>query len=117
MRWRKAMWNTAWVVLSPGLAPTLPPAADLLREAEARGIEVVGEIELFARALADLAETREDRPRLRAVTGTNGKTTVTALTRDLIDASGLSVVAAGNISPAASGCWSCPASIWKRRAR
>ena len=50
------------VVLSPGLAPTLPPAADLLREAEARGIEVVGEIELFARALADLAETREYRP-------------------------------------------------------
>ncbi|KAG1441331.1 hypothetical protein G6F57_018735 [Rhizopus arrhizus] len=36
-----------------------------------------------------------------AVAGTNGKTTVTALTRDLIDASGLSVVAAGNISPAA----------------
>lgn len=89
------------VVLSPGLAPAQAPAADLLREAEARGIEVVGEIELFARALADLAETREYRPRLLAVTGTNGKTTVTALTRDLIDASGLSVVAAGNISPAA----------------
>ncbi|KAG1288137.1 hypothetical protein G6F64_014110 [Rhizopus arrhizus] len=52
MRWRKARWNTAWVVLSPGLAPTLPPAADLLREAEARGIEVVGEIEVFARARA-----------------------------------------------------------------
>ncbi|WMD18545.1 UDP-N-acetylmuramoyl-L-alanine--D-glutamate ligase [Achromobacter seleniivolatilans] len=89
------------VVLSPGLIPTQAPAADLLREAEARGIEVVGEIELFARALADLAETREYRPRLLAVTGTNGKTTVTALTRELIDASGLSVVAAGNISPAA----------------
>lgn len=89
------------VVLSPGLAPNQAPAADLLREAEARGIEVVGEIELFARALADLAETREYRPRLLTVTGTNGKTTVTALTHDLIEASGLTVVAAGNISPAA----------------
>jgi UDP-N-acetylmuramoylalanine--D-glutamate ligase len=63
------------VVLSPGLAPTQAPAADLLREAEARGIEVVGEIELFARALADLAETREYRPRLLTVTGTNGRAT------------------------------------------
>ena len=66
------------VVLSPGLAPTQAPAADVLREAEARGIEIVGEIELFARALADLAADREYRPRLLAVTGTNGKTTVRA---------------------------------------
>jgi UDP-N-acetylmuramoylalanine--D-glutamate ligase len=89
------------VVLSPGLAPAQAPAAALLREAEARGIEVVGEIELFARALAELAGTREYRPRLLAVTGTNGKTTVTALTRQLVEASGLSAVAAGNIGPAA----------------
>ena len=61
----------------------------------------MGEIELFARALAELAESRDYRPRLLAVTGTNGKTTVTALTRELIDASGMSVLAAGNISPAA----------------
>lgn len=89
------------VVVSPGLAPEGAPAGDLLREARDRGIEVVGEIELFARALAGLAETREYRPRVLAVTGTNGKTTVTALTRDLIEASGLSVRAAGNIGPAA----------------
>lgn len=89
------------VVISPGLAPEGAPAGDLLREAKARGIEVIGEMELFARALAELAETREYRPRVLAVTGTNGKTTVTALTRDLVQASGLSVLAAGNISPAA----------------
>lgn len=93
--------GVAQVVLSPGLAPTQAPAAGLLREAEVRGIEVVGEIELFARALAELADTREYRPRLLTVTGTNGKTTVTALTRQLIEASGLTVAAAGNISPAA----------------
>ena len=89
------------IVVSPGLAPEGAPAGDLLREAKARGIEIIGEIELFARALAELAETREYHPRVLAVTGTNGKTTVTALTRDLAEASGLSVLAAGNISPAA----------------
>lgn len=89
------------VVVSPGLAPTGALAADLLREARTRSIEVIGEIELFARALAELAETRGYRPRVLAVTGTNGKTTVTALTRDLVQANGLSVLAAGNIGPAA----------------
>ncbi len=89
------------LVLSPGLAPGQEPTASLLAAAASRGIEVVGEIELFARALAQLAEARDYRPRLLAVTGTNGKTTVTALTRQLIEASGLSARAAGNISPAA----------------
>ena len=56
------------------LAPGQQPAKALLDEAATRGIEVVGEIELFARALAELAESRDYRPRLLAVTGTNGKT-------------------------------------------
>ncbi|KAJ8134058.1 hypothetical protein OY671_012728, partial [Metschnikowia pulcherrima] len=90
------------VVISPGSAPEGAPAGDSSREAKARGIEVIGEIELFARASAESAETREYRPRVSAVTGTNGKTTVTASTRDSLEASGSSVSAAGNISPAAS---------------
>ncbi|AZY50242.1 UDP-N-acetylmuramoyl-L-alanine--D-glutamate ligase [Bordetella avium] len=89
------------LVLSPGLAPGQEPAASLLAAAVSRGIEVLGEVELFARALASLAEARAYHPRLLAVTGTNGKTTVTALTRQLIEACGLSARAAGNISPAA----------------
>src|SRR5690606_34895636 len=89
------------LVLSPGLAPGPAPARELLGLAAARGIEVVGEIELFARALADLAEPRDYRPRVLAITGTNGKTTVTALTRQLVLAGGLSARAAGNIGPAA----------------
>jgi len=93
--------GVAQVVLSPGLAPSQAPAQALLAEAAGRGIEVLGEIELFARALAGLAEARDYRPGLLAVTGTNGKTTVTALTRQLVEAAGLSVRAAGNISPAA----------------
>ncbi|OZI24386.1 UDP-N-acetylmuramoyl-L-alanine--D-glutamate ligase [Bordetella genomosp. 7] len=93
--------GVAQLVLSPGLAPAQSPARELLGEAAARGIEVVGEIELFARALAELAESREYRPKVLAVTGTNGKTTVTALTRQLVEAGGLSARAAGNIGPAA----------------
>ncbi|ANN73488.1 UDP-N-acetylmuramoyl-L-alanine--D-glutamate ligase [Bordetella bronchialis] len=93
--------GVAQVVISPGLAPNQPPAQALLAEAEKRGIEVVGEIELFARALQTLAESREYRPRVVAVTGTNGKTTVTALTRSMIEAAGMSARAAGNIGPAA----------------
>src|SRR5690606_10847416 len=56
--------------------------------------------ELFARAVADMT-VQGYRPALLAITGTNGKTTVTAMTRKLLQASGRNVKAAGNISPAA----------------
>ncbi len=88
------------MVLSPGLSPRLEPVRSLVARAFAAGVEVIGEIELFARALADMAE-QGYRPAVLAVTGTNGKTTVTAMTRQLVSASGMSVRAAGNIGPAA----------------
>src|SRR5690606_30704380 len=40
-------------------------------------------------------------PKVLAITGTNGKTTVTAMTRQLLEAAGFSALVAGNISPAA----------------
>lgn len=89
------------VVLSPGLVPTDAPVREVLDAAQAAGIEVVGEIELFARALAVLNEQQGYAPRVLAVTGTNGKTTVTALTRCMLESSGMTAVAAGNIGPAA----------------
>lgn len=88
------------LVLSPGLNPREAPVSDLLAAARERGIEVLGEIELFARALADL-RAQDYAPAVLAVTGTNGKTTVTSLTRHLAEASGRRVRAAGNIGPAA----------------
>lgn len=88
------------LVLSPGLAPGSEPVRSLLRAAHARGVDVVGELELFARALNDM-HGQGYRPQLLAVTGTNGKTTVTAMTRLLAQASGYSAIAAGNIGPAA----------------
>ncbi|WP_269496884.1 UDP-N-acetylmuramoyl-L-alanine--D-glutamate ligase [Castellaniella sp. S9] len=88
------------VVISPGLNPREEPVAGLLAAACTRGIEVLGEIELFARALADLRE-QGYAPKTVAVTGTNGKTTVTALVRRLAQAAGRKARAAGNIGPAA----------------
>jgi UDP-N-acetylmuramoylalanine--D-glutamate ligase len=89
------------LVLSPGLAPGLSPVKELLEQAQAVGIEVIGEIELFARALQLLQATQQYAPQVLGVTGTNGKTTVTALTRHMLAAAGIRVRAAGNISPAA----------------
>lgn len=96
----QALDDVHTIVLSPGLMPTQEPVKALLAEAAAREIEVVGEIELFARALADMAE-QGYQPKVLAVTGTNGKTTVTAMTRQLVEASGLTARSAGNIGPAA----------------
>src|SRR5690606_39178270 len=75
--------------------------AALLPAAEERGIPVWGEIELFAQALTALREERAYAPKLVAITGTNGKTTVTSLTGLLCKRAGLTVQIAGNISPAA----------------
>lgn len=88
------------VVISPGLSPLEAPIAAFLALAREQGAEVIGEIELFARALKDLAEQGRDS-RVLAVTGTNGKTTVTAMTRHMLDQAGVSARAVGNISPAA----------------
>src|SRR5690606_21036993 len=88
-------------VISPGLAPAQPPADAVVAAARERGIGIVGEIELFARAPAQLSAERGYAPSVLAVTGTNGKTTVPALTRHRVQACGLSVRAAGNIGPAA----------------
>ncbi len=89
-----------FVAVSPGLAPD-KELAEILPTAAARGIPVWGEIELFAQALAQLKEERGYAPKVIAITGTNGKTTVTSLTGLLCQRAGLSTRVAGNISPAA----------------
>ncbi|HTP63503.1 MAG TPA: UDP-N-acetylmuramoyl-L-alanine--D-glutamate ligase [Burkholderiales bacterium] len=76
------------VCLSPGLALT----EEIVQAAIAKGIPVLGDIELFAWKARGL--------RL-AVTGTNGKSTVTALTGHLLRSAGVDAEVAGNISPPA----------------
>jgi len=87
------------VLKSPGLAPADERIAPLLAAARAAGIVVQGELALFVEALADLQADRGYGPKLLAVTGTNGKTTTTALTARLLERAGRKVVAAGNIGP------------------
>jgi UDP-N-acetylmuramoylalanine--D-glutamate ligase len=60
---------------------------------------VQGELDLFAAALAALRRDHDYAPKVVAVTGTNGKTTTTALTALLVERSGRRVAAAGNIGP------------------
>jgi UDP-N-acetylmuramoylalanine--D-glutamate ligase len=81
------------VCISPGLALSEP----VVQEALARGIPLAGEIELFAWHVRGAGEPS----RVVAVTGTNGKTTVTALTGHLLRTAGIDCEVAGNIGPAA----------------
>jgi len=89
-----------FVAVSPGLMPSRELAA-IIPAAEEKNIPLWGEIELFAQAIAALKEERAYAPKVIAITGTNGKTTVTSLTGLLCKRAGLSVMVAGNISPAA----------------
>jgi UDP-N-acetylmuramoylalanine--D-glutamate ligase len=94
-----ALQGAQLVLRSPGLAPTDPRIAALLDAATKAGIRVANELDLFVAALNDLRETRDYAPKLLAVTGTNGKTTTTALTALLVERAGRTVQAAGNIGP------------------
>jgi len=77
------------VVLSPGVPPALPLAA----EAAARGIAIIGELELAHRAL----RARNDGAMVLAITGTNGKSTTTDLVAHLLKAAEIPAVACGNL--------------------
>lgn len=79
------------IAVSPGVALAEPELA----KAVARGIPVVGDVEFFAQWLP-LA----NRPKIVAITGANGKTTVTSMVEHLCKTAGKDAVAAGNISPA-----------------
>jgi UDP-N-acetylmuramoylalanine--D-glutamate ligase len=91
--------GVARILRSPGLAPHDARLAPVLAEAERRGIAVEGELDVFADGLADLARAIDRPATVVAVTGTNGKTTTTALTAAAIARTGRSVEVAGNIGP------------------
>jgi UDP-N-acetylmuramoylalanine--D-glutamate ligase len=91
------------VFKSPGLSPT--EVAGVMDAAQALGLWVGGELSLFAQALKDLAACPVPTlnalyaPKVLAITGTNGKTTVTSLSGHLVRWAGKSVAVAGNIGP------------------
>jgi len=77
------------VYRSPGLSPAAVAPVGAAR----------GELDLFAQALAALRAQHGYAPAVLAVTGTNGKTTVTSLTGQLVEHAGKTVAVAGNIGP------------------
>jgi len=89
-----------FVAVSPGLAPDRE-LAEIAPAAAAHHVPLWGEIELFAQALSALKAEQGYAPKVIAITGTNGKTTVTSLTGLLCRRAGLTTKVAGNISPAA----------------
>jgi UDP-N-acetylmuramoylalanine--D-glutamate ligase len=89
------------ILRSPGLSPA--EVAPVLQVAKEQGVPCGNELSLFAEALRELAETEAETlpylPKVIAITGTNGKTTVTSLTGQLVQRAGKSVAVAGNIGP------------------
>lgn len=77
------------VVASPGVPLSEPELA----AAQARGLEVVGDVELFARTI----QASKQPPRVVAITGANGKTTVTTMVGDIVSAARLRCAVVGNI--------------------
>jgi len=78
------------------ISPGVPLAEPFVQRAIARGIPVVGDIELLAQEISK----SEPKPKVIAITGANGKTTVTSMVGAMCAAAGLDTQVAGNISPA-----------------
>jgi UDP-N-acetylmuramoylalanine--D-glutamate ligase len=82
---------------SPGLSPA--QIAPVFAAAQAIGLSIGSELDLFSEGLYSLKLARAYAPQVLAITGTNGKTTVTSLTGLLVERSNKTVAVAGNIGP------------------
>ncbi len=91
-----ADWSQfATLMLSPGVPLTHPAPHWTVEKARAAGVEIVGDIELFARTVNAAPDHR--RPKIVAITGTNGKSTTTALIGHVCAQAGRDVRIGGNI--------------------
>jgi UDP-N-acetylmuramoylalanine--D-glutamate ligase len=78
------------IAISPGIDRRTP----VIAAAVARGVPIAGDIELFAQALPPAVSSM---PKIIAITGTNGKSTVTRMAGDICAAAGYDTIVAGNI--------------------
>ena len=92
----RADWaDFAAIMLSPGVPLTHPAPHWTVERAREAGVEIVGDIELFARTVN--ASPEHKRPKIVAITGTNGKSTTTALIGHILAEAGRDVRIGGNI--------------------
>jgi UDP-N-acetylmuramoylalanine--D-glutamate ligase len=93
---KTADWSGfAALMLSPGAPLTHPEPHWTVGLAKAANVEILGDIELFARTINAAPEHR--RPKVAAITGTNGKSTTTALLGHILTAAGRDARVGGNI--------------------
>lgn len=85
--------------VSPGMSPLQEPMKSLIEAQSSGTYQIWGELEFFSQALASLKAHENYLPKVLAITGTNGKTTTTALTGTICSRAGKHVAVAGNISP------------------
>lgn len=89
-------WNDMrTLALSPGIPLTHPAPHPIVKRAHQVGCEIIGDIEFFARAVN--ARPENERPRIIAVTGSNGKSTTTALIGHVMKECGRDAIVGGNI--------------------
>jgi UDP-N-acetylmuramoylalanine--D-glutamate ligase len=83
------------IAISPGIDRREAPIAAAIK----RGVPVAGDIELFAQAMSSVVSRQSPvvTPKVIAITGSNGKSTVTAMTGEMCKAAGKETVVAGNI--------------------
>jgi UDP-N-acetylmuramoylalanine--D-glutamate ligase len=94
---RRADWSRiAALVLAPGVPLTHPEPHWVVELAHKAGVEIIGDIELFCRERAKLAPGAP----FVAITGTNGKSTTTALVAHLVASAGMDAQLGGNIGTA-----------------
>ena len=95
--WESWPWaDVQAVILSPGVPLTHPAPHAIVACAREAGAEAIGDIELFARAIRPACDAKGAAPVI-AVTGTNGKSTTTALIGHILQASGFDAEVGGNI--------------------
>lgn len=87
------------LIVSPGVPLTHPQPHPLVTRAKAKGTAILGDIEVFARERAALP-----RHRVVAITGTNGKSTTTALIHHVLFAAGEPALLGGNIGVPILSC-------------
>jgi UDP-N-acetylmuramoylalanine--D-glutamate ligase len=92
----QADWSgLAAIMLSPGVPLTHPAPHWTVQRAREAGVEILGDVELFARTVNAAPEHK--RPKIVAITGTNGKSTTTALIGHILAEAGRDVRIGGNI--------------------